>query len=138
MAVTHFSREFKSTADGTTSAMGRDPKSMAWGPKSVAREPESMAGDPESMAGGSESMARGSNFMARGTKSMANIWTISSELEVPKIRKKCRRGVNRKGKRNVSLTLSVLGNNVNGLHNKIDSLLNNISYFKPSIITLQD
>ena len=31
-----------------------------------------------------------------------------------------------------------MGNNVDGVKNKIDSLMNNISCFKPSIITLQE
>ena len=34
--------------------------------------------------------------------------------------------------------LSLLGNNVNGLRNKLDTLYNNIKYFRPSIITLQE
>ena len=69
---------------------------------------------------------------------MANVGTKSSELESIKYRKKSRRGFNRKGKGNISLTLSILGNNVDGLKNKVESLLNNISCFKPSIITLQE
>ena len=131
VASTLSRRESKPTAAGTAGTLVRDPKSMA-------SEPKSMARGPKSMAWGSESMARGSNSVARGSKSMANVGTKSSELESIRYRKKSRRGFNRKGKGNISLTLSILGNNVDGLKNKVESLLNNISCFKPSIITLQE
>ena len=39
---------------------------------------------------------------------------------------------------NVKMNLSIMGNNVNGITSKLDSLENNVREFQPTFITLQE
>ena len=67
--------------------------------------------------------------------SQATPWQRSST-----IKKRTRRGYG--GKRgengNFQVNLSLLGNNINGLNSKIDSLSSNLVFFSPSILTIQE
>ena len=49
-----------------------------------------------------------------------------------------RRGRKRKGSCGKSENLSLLGSNANGIKSKMESLLSNISTFKPTILTIQE
>ena len=66
---------------------------------------------------------------------------LSSGKETVKPNNKTRRGYGKKKNRNKRTSnklLSIFGINCNSIAGKVESLINNINYFEPSIVTLQE
>ena len=98
---------------------------------------------PSSTLGTSTTLGTAVGKPMGNVSTLGSKWTARKEL-LKRTSKPNRRGWGKKSKRKLfknqinEQIFSILGTNANGIRAKLDSLKNNISFFKPSCINIQE